>query len=174
MCIYVIYILYFIGLCLDMFQTFNVDVSSYLFLHTVSVYVCVFAVGEWKHIYIDLRHVYTSAFMCYWLGVKSGAQSVWGVNYMCLHADPYSLGMYGSVEACCGYITVCVCVCVFLVCRSSVYSWWNVVLWRTLQIWGPKLDTIICVCVYERESYTHLPDQSFTDMCFQFCACFYM
>lgn len=65
MCIYVIYILYFIGLCLDMFQTFNVDVSSYLFLHTVSVYVCVFAVGEWKHIYIDLRHVYTSAFMCY-------------------------------------------------------------------------------------------------------------
>lgn len=30
---------------------------------------------------------------------------------MCLHADPYSLGMYGSVEACCGYITVCVCVC---------------------------------------------------------------
>lgn len=43
---------------------------------------------------------------------------------------------------------------VLRVCRSPIYSWWGLVLWRTLQIWGPKLDTIICarVCVWLREN----------------------
>lgn len=72
--------------------------------------------------------------------------------FFCMHARClFCRCLYSSIEASTA-ILVCmcrsVCVCVpTVVCRSPIYSWWGLVLWRTLQTWGPKLDTIICVSV---------------------------
>lgn len=60
-----------------------------------------------------------------------------------------------------------------VVCRSPTCSWWGLVLWRTLQIWGPKLDTIICICVEPWESTvdTIIRQEPHRHVCSIACTC---
>lgn len=60
-----------------------------------------------------------------------------------------------------------------VVCRSLTCSWWGRVLWRTLQIWGPKLDTIICICVelWESTVDTIISQEPHRHVCSILCTC---
>lgn len=148
------------------------------FLHTVCLYLFV-REGGYGQIY---RHVFMPACLHFCLSGLSYIRPV-----VCMHVIQMPAYAVNVCVKACAVMCVCLwCSTTTVVCRSPIYSWWGLVLWRTQQIWGPKLDAIIfvclCVCasvcvhVTLKEQSRHYYQTRASEACVQFCShgCFYM